>query len=351
VKNHGSDTTLFQLIDRHQFNKLVEKWEMDKGIRRFSTWEMTCALLTSASLGLSSLREVEGVLRISRSTFSDALSLRCHEFFSELCTAILLQIKSQEKIDRKVRRALREIIAIDASTCFVHGSLFTHKTWVRAKCQGNKAGLKLHAVYSVDGNWVEDFLVTGNKKGDSPTAHHLDIMENKIYVFDRAYNDLKFWIKICDQRSDFVTRLRDCKKNRKLRKQLLQSTPDEKVGVLYDRIYEPSVPQQYRCAVELGNRKFRHIIYRDPETNLVFDFITSDFELRAQTVANIYRRRWAIELFFRWLKGHLNIRYLPLRTTNGTKIQIAIALLLQLLLQLSVWLKILSRHLGSYCVY
>ncbi len=334
MKKHGSETSLFQLIDRRGFNELVEKWEMDKSVRSFSTWEMTCALLTAASLGISSLREVEGTLGIARSTISDALSSRCHAFFIELCDVVLSQIKTQNSVGRKVKRALREIIAIDASTCFVHGSLFSHKTWVRAKLQGNKASLKLHAVYSVDGNWIENFLITGNKKGDSPTAHYLKIQANKIYVFDRAYNDLKFWLKILDHGSHIVTRLKDSKSNRKKHKLVLKNTPEEKIGVLYDGIYEASVPQRYRCAEELGDQQFRHIIYRDPETKRTFDFVTSDFSLSAQTVADIYKRRWAIELFFRWLKGHLNIRYLPLKTTNGVKIQVATALLLQLLLQL-----------------
>ena len=334
MKKHDSETSLFQLLDRRRFDELVKKWDMDKGIRNFSTWEMTCALLTMASLRIESLREVEGALGIARSTMSDALSSRCHAFFTDLCDVVLLQVKQGSSAGRKVKRALREIIAIDASTCFVHGSLFTHKTWMRARLQGNKASVKLHAVYSVDGNWIENFLITGSKKGDSPTAHHLVLSPNKIYVFDRAYNDLKFWLKIVDNGSHLVTRLKDCKANRKKHKLVLETIPIDQVGVLYDGLYEPSVPQQYRCADELGDRKFRHIIYRDPETKRIFDFITSDFALAAQTIADIYKRRWAIELFFRWLKGHLNIRYLPLRTTNGVKIQIATALLLQLLLQL-----------------
>ena len=215
MKKNIDETSLFQLIDRVQFEKLCVKWAMDKGVRGFSTWEMTCALLTSAALGLESLREIEFSLGISRSTLSDALKRRCHGFFSEVCELVLSQIRKQmQNTDRKTKRGLREIIAIDASTCFVHGSLFTHKTWVRAKLQGNKAGAKLHAVYSVDGNWIEDFLVTGNKKGDSPTSHLLQLQPNKIYVFDRAYNDLKFWLKIRDHKAHFVTRLKDCKKNR-----------------------------------------------------------------------------------------------------------------------------------------
>ena len=105
-------------------------------------------------------------------------------------------------------------------------------------------------------------------------------------------------------------------------------------SVLYDGLYRPSPVQFQKRRDVLEVTCFRHIIYRDALTQKVFHFITSDFKSSAQKIADIYKRRWAVELLFRWLKGHLDIRYLSVKNTNAIKIQLAVAVLTQLLLQL-----------------
>jgi IS4 transposase len=104
--------------------------------------------------------------------------------------------------------------------------------------------------------------------------------------------------------------------------------------VLYDGVYRPclGVLNKLSCG-DRSRAKFRYIVYRDPGTKKVFYFVTSDREASAQSIADIYKKRWAVELVFRWLKGHLNIRYLAPKNKNAIKIQIAMAVLLQLLLQ------------------
>src|ERR1700694_4016095 len=93
--NHRSDSSVFQLIDRKKFDELVDKHEMDKGVRSLSTWEFTCALISSMTMRLGSFREVEESLGIPRSTFGDALGLRFHGFFQDLCNEVLLQIQAR----------------------------------------------------------------------------------------------------------------------------------------------------------------------------------------------------------------------------------------------------------------
>lgn len=339
---HRKDSSLFQLIDRKLFDGLVLKWGMDKGVRSFSTWEMTCALVNCMTMRLGSYREVEQTLRIPRSTLGDAMIERSHGFFEDLCDLILLQIRGRTK-DRKVKRAIREILAIDSSECSVHGSMFTTPGWSQRKAFGHQASCKLHVVWNVGGDWVEDFIVTGGRKHDSPVSLYLRLTSNKIYVFDRAYNDLSFWLKITDAGSHFVTRLKDCAKNRALRDKILRKSKDQD-GVLYDGDYEPSAVLEIRHRERLKAVRIRHIIYRDPETKKVFHFATSDLRASAQTIADIYKQRWAVELLFRWLKGHLNIRYLPVKDTNAVKIQLASSVLVQLLLRLK---KILMKFDGT----
>lgn len=332
MNHHRSEHSLFQLIDRKTFDDLVQKHGMDQGIRSLSTWELTCALVTCMTLRLSSFREVEESLRIPRSTFGDALETRFHGFFQDLCDQILLQIRGRTT-DRKLRRGIRELLAIDSTECRVHGSLFTLPQWKLKQTQGHEAACKLHAVYHVDGGWIDDFKITGARKHDSPVSLQLRLLSGKTYVFDRAYNDLDFWLKIIAVGSDFVTRLKDCAGLRKLEAQVLGQKKDA-VGVVYDGFYRPSPLQHHRHREKLEVTQIRHVIYRDPETRKVFHFVSSDLKCSAGSIAATYKRRWAVELLFRWLKGHLDIRRLPVKNSNAVKIQLAVAVLVQLLLQL-----------------
>lgn len=159
-----------------------------------------------------------------------------------------------------------------------------------------------------------------------------------MYVFDRAYNDFTFWEKIKTKGSDFVTRLKSCTRHRYLQNKVLKENPN-KDGVLYDGPYESQTQ-----AAKHSTLKLRQIIYRDKVTKKIFHFVTSDFKIGGQLVADIYKRRWSVELLFRWLKGHLQVRRLPSRTANAVKVQLAIAVLLQLLIQLK---RMLEKYLGS----
>lgn len=338
MMKHHKGTSLFQLINRKKFDALVSKWEMDKGVRSFSTWEMTHALVNCLIMRLGSYGEIESNLKISDSTFGDALRQRCYEFFQELCGVVLEDIRGRTE-NRRIRKAIRELVAIDSTEIKVHGSLFSEPGWQQKHVNGeHKAAAKLHVIWNLNGEWIEDFKITPGRRGDSPVSRELRILRGKIYVFDRAYNDFDFWSRIVDCGSHFVTRLKDSPRWRYLEMKVL-SNSKSKTGVLYDEEFNSLSPKAKKSKVKL-----RHIIFRDAETNKVFHFITSDLKISAKTVAAIYKRRWAVELLFRWLKGHLNIRRLPTKTINAIKTQLAVAVLVQLLLQLK---KIVDKFKGT----
>lgn len=343
----GKEFSLFQLIDRKIFDALVEKWSMDKWVRELKTWEMTCALISCAILRLSTYREASAALGIPRSTLGDAMTARCPGFFEELCGQILLSIRASTK-DRKIKRAVREILALDSSEISVHGSLFNNPNWLRMALPKNsnehEACAKLHVIWNVDGKWVEDYRVTGGRRHDSPISLLFQPQKNKIYVFDRAYCDLTFWMNITKAGSDFVTRLKEGFVINL--EEVKKAVRTKRCGVLHDDIYRPSEPSLRRRKIPLDQRadvQYRLIVYRDPVTQKTFYFVTSDFKLSAARVATIYKSRWAVELCFRWFKGHLDIRKLALKTTNSVRIQLAVAILTQLLLQLK---KIVSHYSG-----
>lgn len=334
MKQDLKGRSLFQLIDTKSFNALVKKWDMDKWVQSFSTWEMTNALICYFLMRLDSFRSVESTLNIPDSTFGDALRVRAFGFFQELCDLILLEIRAKTA-DRKIKKAIRQILAIDSTDIKVHGSLFSKPGWKQKHCKDeHQASAKLHVVWDIDGQWIDDFVITPGRKNDSPISHQLRLQSKKTYVFDRAYNDFEFWQKIIDVGSQFVTRLKSCPRNRYLQIKVLEKAKD-KNGVLYDGPYVPS---------KENLTPLRHIIYRDPVTKKIFHFITSDFKASGTTIAGIYKQRWAVELLFRWLKGHLDIRRLPTKTPNSIKTQLAVAVLVQLLLQLK---KLLDKFSGT----
>jgi putative transposase len=342
MSKYHNDFRIFQLIDRKSFDSLVEKHQMDKSVRSLKTWDLTEAMVNALALRLSSFREIEEALGIPRATFGDALSTRFPGFFQDLCDLVLTQIRGRTQ-DRRTRRAIREILAIDSTDCKVHGGLFSLPGWQTRRSEGGKAACKLHVVFNVEGQWIDDFKITGVRKHDSPVSLELRILPGKTYVFDRAYNDIDFWLKIIKSGSQFVTRLKECARIRNLLAEVLTKCGD-KDGVLWDGFYVPS-PLQFNLHTEkLEVIQIRHIIYRDPATKKIFHFVTSDKRASAQVIAKIYKRRWAVELLFRWLKSHLDIRYLAVKEANSVKIQLAIAVLLQLLLQLK---KILTDYQGT----
>ena len=332
---------LFQLIDRKSFDELVERWEMDKWVRKLKTWELTCALVSAITMKLDSFREIEQIFSIPRATLGDALAKRCSGFFMDLCDLTLLRIR-EKSTDRKTKRAIREILALDSSEVRLHGSMFSKSLWKQRNSLSKEAAAKIHVVWNVSGKWIEDFRVTGSRQNDSPVSRYFTIRPNCTYVFDRAYNNLRFWFKIMDANAHFVTRLKE--RSVRIIENAKNAELSSKNGILYDGVYSPSKIARARLPRKYRFIDFRFIIYRDPLTRKIFYFVTSDWKAKAQTIADMYRDRWAVELLFRWLKGHLKIRYLPIKSVNGAQTQLAIAVLTQLLLQLK---KILSHYQGT----
>ncbi len=179
MNKSNTGASLFKLINRKKFQELAKKWGVDKGVRSLTTWELTNALISCFVLRLGSYRDMEATLGIADSTFGDALRLRNSGFFQELCDMILLEIRAKTEC-RKVKKAMRQILAIDSTEIKVHGSLFDEPGWKQKHCKGeHKASAKLHVVWNVDGEWIDDFIITPGRTGDSPVSLNLRILSRK----------------------------------------------------------------------------------------------------------------------------------------------------------------------------
>lgn len=313
-----------QLIPKKKFNELVKKWQVDKGVTKLKTEKLLEILIFGQIFEKKTLRDMEDSYGIPKSTLDDALSKRSYGFFQELCS-----IMSKELIafvdNRKDRQDLRELIAVDSSICNVHGSMASQ--FLVTKMRG-QAGIKFHAAFNVTHQWIEDFQVTGCRKTDGTTAKNFKYKKNKTYIFDRAYMDLSLMMKLGNADAKFVMRLKN--HGQRLKRIHDCHVDSSQTGILYDGKWTPSEAVCYNYGIKPRSIFYRHVIYRDPVSMKLFDFVTSDSELPAIEIANIYRKRWAVELLFRWLKGHLNIRRFSFKNLNATKIQLAIAVLVQL---------------------
>lgn len=335
---------LLQYIPQSDFKKLCAKWSMDKGVRGLSSWKFISTLILSQIVQLRTLREIAAVFGVARSTMSDACRLRSHGFFQELADVILLKISTCD-IKRKERQAIRDILAIDSTECQIHGSLFNFVHWKRGI---KKASAKLHIVWNVSNHWISDYRITGGRRNDLTVAKKFCIEFGKTYVFDRAYVDLNFWLYIIKNGSHFVTRLKRAPRKEAIHKVVLNKEDFNKTGVLYDGKWTASDTAVCRLGLKSKSVVFRHVIYRDPKSGRIFDFITSDFECPPEEIAEIYKKRWSVELLFRWLKGHLNIRTLEMKNLNAIKVLLSTAVIIQLLTRLAM---LMNEYSGTAWEY
>lgn len=331
MKDFVKGLAISQLVPKENFDELVQKWQIDKGVTKLHAEKLLRILVLSSIFEKRTLRDAEDSYSIPKSTLDDALRNRACGFFQELCSLAIKELAAHA-VNRKERQELREIIAIDSSVCHVHGSMASQ--FITTKMEKKIAGIKFHAAWNVEHKFIEDFRVTGYRRNDGAVGKDFQFSRGKVYTFDRAYMDLALWLKIQQSNAHFVTRLKKIGSRLKYIHDYHLGTNQEGTGVLYDGKWSPGDDAYYRCGLKPQVKIFfRHIIYRDPESKMLFDFITSDFELEAIEIANIYRKRWAVELLFRWLKGHLNIRRMGYKNMNAIKVHLAIAVFVQLLLR------------------
>lgn len=323
--------SLFQLIPDDLFNRLLKKWHVDKKVTRLETRQQFKIMAISYILGTKTLREIEMAFGVARSTFGDACQRRTSGFFEDLFRELLFILLHYAKT-KEEKAAIKNLLAVDSTQCQLPSLLGRVFGW-QSYSEKNKGSAKLHVVWNVEGEWVEDFRVTGAVESDLTIAKTLKLRSGCTYVFDRAYVDMELWLKIERRGSHFVTRLKRSGKQAKLVNKTLESNPYG-TGVLFDGEWSPSETACRKAGFPEKMLVYRQIIYKDPETKKVLHFITSDFEREAQEIANIYKKRWSVELLFKWLKGHLQIRRLGCKSKNAVRTWLAVSLCVQILLSL-----------------
>lgn len=323
---------LLKHLDWSCFDRLVEEHGGDYRNRGFSTRKQLIALLYGQFSGATSLREVVdglsshevrlyhvGGRAVPRSTLSDANAHRPSAIFSGLFAAMV------SKAGRGLRRKLGEATYLIDSTSIRLTGMGTE--W--ARFSAGVCGAKAHVIYDADAETPIYAAVSTARVNDITAAHAMPIEAGATYVFDLGYFDYAWWAQLDEAGCRMVTRL---KKNTPLNV-TAELPPPPGSDILSDRI--GLLPRR--------RSKGRPNPFTDPvrevrikaENGAVLRIVTNDIDTPADEIANLYKRRWAIELFFRWIKQNLKIRHFMGRSENAVRIQVAVALIAYLILNIA----------------
>jgi len=316
----------------HILNRLVEQSNANKKVRRLTTQNQFVAMLYAQLSGAASLRAIEagfeshatrlyhlGACEVSRSTLADANAQRpCGVFI-----AFLAELMA--RCECAVGRRIADAVYLIDSTGFRLNSLSAN--W--AQFSPGVCGAKLHIVYNPDSARPSYAEVTAANVNDITVAKAMPIKPGATYVFDLGYYDYSWWAELDAAGCRLVTRL---KVNTPL--SVVSETPvSEGSSILSDRIgHLPA--RQARSRKNPFQDPVRELRVRT-ETGKILRIVTNDLDAPAGEIAELYKRRWQIELFFRWVKHTLKIRHFFGTSENAVRIQIAVALIAFLLLRMA----------------
>lgn len=323
---------ILKLVPWHRFEALVEEHDADARIRRLSTKGQFLALLYGQLSGASSLREIVtglsshaarlyhlGAVPARRSTLSDANSNRPAVLFAELLAIMMRQAH------RGLRRKLAETTyLIDATSV----RLNEHSaSW--ARFSAGVCGAKVHVIYDADADRPIYAAVSPANINDISAAHQMPIEPGATYVFDLGYYDYLWWAALDTAGCRIVTRF---KSNTPLEVRKEFAVPRGS-NVLSDRI--GFLPARQASSRHNPMQDAVREVRVTTDSGKVLRILSNDLDASADEIADLYRRRWAIELFFRWIKQILKITRFVGTSENAVRIQIAVALIAFLLLRLA----------------
>lgn len=317
---------LLQHIPRPLFDKAVMRHKGDHRVRKLPCWTQFVSLLYAQLANRQSLRDLTlafnsqasfhyhlGVKPIQRSTLADANESRPVALYEELFYAML------EKVRGTVARDAKQVVRlIDSTTISLNQQQFE---W--AKFRTHKNGMKLHFVYDPNTEVPTYFSMTPAKKNDCEAAKSIPLITGATYVFDRAYNHYEWYYKNLHLKGNtFVGRM---KKNACY--EVLETHPVEG-NILFDQRIRLNSKKGQNCPVLL--RRI-HFVRKEDEKEIVL--ITNDLKRSAKELTGLYKQRWEIELFFKWIKQNLRIKRFLGTSENAVKIQVLIAMIAYLLLR------------------
>lgn len=322
---------LCSLLPRDHFEYLVKKHEGNSYMKTYSCWNHFLVMLWAQLTGRESLRDIESSLRahkdklyrlgmgknISRNNLSHANATRevsiYRDFAQKVMNITLSQVGTEEKELFTLSDGfnLSGLFAVDSSTVYLDLTKFN---W--SVPQRGRGGIKLHTLYDILREVPVLCLITGHEERDQTFMENYPYRKGGMYVFDKAYIKTASMKEIDSISAYFVVR----------RKRGMSYSVIKELTAAVAPIYgDKEISFSNRWARKGYPGNLRLVQYYSMERNEVLDFLTNNFQLPAMTIAESYRNRWNIELFFRWIKQHLYVTRFYGTSANAVSIQIYVA--------------------------
>jgi len=317
---------LMDWIHPEQFRRCVARYQGNYKVTSFPCWDQFLAMSFAQITFRESLADIEICLRsrreqlyhlgfrstVAHSTLADANSTRDWRIYADLAQGLIRRARklyAQEPLGMELDQT---VYALDSTTIDLCLSLFP---WARFR--STKAAVKLHTLLDVRGPIPTMIAISDGKQADVTILDELIPEPGAFYIMDRGYVDFERLYRFVLALSFFVTRTKaGIKLNR------LESRPiDKTTGIRSDHIVWLTSPQ----SVAHYPDRLRRVAFRDPEDGKVLVFLTNNFDLPALVIAQLYKLRWRVELFFKWIKQNLRIKHFFGTSDNAVKTQVWIA--------------------------
>ena len=314
---------LVEFLPQKFFQRIVLECQGDKYVKSFSCWNQLLVMMFGQLAGCDSLRELVSILEahssksyhlgfgksgITRSNLSKANENRDYHIFEKFAYK-MIDIAQKKRLTREFEIEGR-FYAFDSTTIDLCLSFFW---W--AKFRKTKSGIKIHTLFDVATQIPAFIHITEAKVHDMNAMEEIPYEPNAYYIFDRGYFDLARLYHIDMIKSNFVIRQRG-----KLQYEIIQGDEllEEPDNILFDQIIRltgPMTKHKYPG-------KLRRIVFYSQEHRRTFTYLSNNLEIKASQIAMLYKNRWQIELFFKWIKQHLHIKSFWGITENAVRIQI-----------------------------
>lgn len=339
--NNTVFSQLLKLVPRHEFETLARQHHEGRKLRKMTRWSQFVSMAMAQLAGRSSLRDVTnnlsaqakklyhlGTSVVSRSSLARVNEKQPYSLYEALFGKLLA--RCQGLAPRHGFRFKNKLYSLDASTIDLCLSVFP---W--AKFRTTKGAIKLHVGLDHDGMLPAFVTLTEGKTHDITAARALRLPKGSIVAVDRGYTDYAWYNQLNSNDIFFVTRQRKNARYRVIERRQV----DRSKGLSCDQTIQLMGTKAHNCPIAL-----RRVGFKDPETGIHYVFLTNNFHLAASTITAIYKSRWQVELFFKWIKQNLKIKSFLGTSRNAVMTQIWIALCVYLLLS---YLKFASKISGS----
>lgn len=309
------------------FRRCVAKYQGNRKVRTFTCLDQFLCMAFAQITYRESLRDIEACLRsqsnklyhmgirgtVSRSTLADANEQRDWRIYAELAHTLIATARSLYSTEPFIEELDETVYALDSTTIDLCLSLFPWATFRK-----RKGAVKLHTLLDLRGNIPTFIYISDGKLHDVNVLDILPLEPGAFYVMDRGYVDFERLYAMTQGAAFFVTR---AKSNLKFRR-LYSRQVDRATGMICDQTIVLTGPISKKDYPE----KLRRIKFNDPQSGKTLVFLTNNFTLPTLTIAQLYRSRWQVELFFKWIKQNLRIKTFYGTSENAVKTQVWIAI-------------------------